>query len=272
MKVIVIIIGVLVGIVLIVWLGLKVKPAPFPSYPGGATEFETLPLPAGLPAPVERFYRQVYGDRIPVITSAVISGRAEIRPFGGITLPARYRFIHEAGKNYRHYIEATFFGLPFMQVNERYVDGKSKLELPFGVTDEGPKVEQAANLGLWAETMLSMPAVFLTDPRVRWEPFGDDSALLIVPFEDGEDRFVVRFDPESGLARYMEAMRYRESKSARKSLWITENVEWASLNGQLASVIGAATWFEDGSPWAVFITDEVIFNVDVQQYVRQRGY
>ena len=30
-------------------------------------------LPAGLPAPVERFYRTLYGDRIPVITSAVIT-------------------------------------------------------------------------------------------------------------------------------------------------------------------------------------------------------
>jgi hypothetical protein len=271
MKVVVILIGLLVGLVLLIWLGLKVKPAPFPPYPGGVTEFETIPLPPGLPAPVERFYRQVYSDRIPIITSAVISGRAEIRPFAGITLPARFRFIHEAGKNYRHYIEATFFGFPIMKVNERYVDGLSKVELPFGVTDEGPKVEQAANLGLWAETM-TMPAVFLTDPRVRWEPFDDDSALLIVPFKDGEDRFVVRFDPESGLVRYMEAMRYRDSKSARKSLWITENAEWASLNGQLTGVVGAATWFEDGSAWAVFTTEEVVFNVDVQQYVRQRGY
>jgi hypothetical protein len=33
-----------------------------------------MPLPDGLPAPVERFYRQVYGDDVPRIESAVITG------------------------------------------------------------------------------------------------------------------------------------------------------------------------------------------------------
>ena len=39
----------------------------------------------------------------------------------GIAFPARFRFIHEAGRGYRHYIEATVFGLPLMKVNERYL-------------------------------------------------------------------------------------------------------------------------------------------------------
>ncbi len=66
---------------------------------------------------MERFYRAIYGDRIPVIESAVISGRAQLRVFG-ITFPARFRFTHVAGKDYRHCIEATIFGLSIMKVNE----------------------------------------------------------------------------------------------------------------------------------------------------------
>ena len=116
-------------LLLVGWLGLKVKPAPFPSFGQRTAALETVPLPAGLPAPVERFYRQLYGDRVPVITSAVMTGRAQLRipSTGGPTVEARFRFTHVAGKDYRHYIEATIFGLPLMKVNEQYLDGKAKV-------------------------------------------------------------------------------------------------------------------------------------------------
>ena len=85
--------GILAGLVTLGWLGLQVQPRPFPAYPPAGTP-ETVPLPAGLPAPVERFYRQTYGGRVPVITSAVITGRATLRPVpGGPAFPARFRFM-----------------------------------------------------------------------------------------------------------------------------------------------------------------------------------
>jgi hypothetical protein len=269
MKIVYYIVIALAGLLALGWLGLKIKPAPFPAYPAQTPELETIPLPAGLPAPVERFYRVTYGDRIPVITSAIMSGRAVVRPFG-LWMPARFVFIHDAGQHYRHYIEATFFGIPIMKVNERYVDGVAVGETPGGV-EQGPKVDQAANLGLWAETM-SFPAVFLTDARVRWEPVDAESALLVVPFEDTEEHFIVRFDPETGLARNMEVMRYRASNSPAKSLWIPANEEYAVVDGQLTTRVGSATWLEMGGPWAYFTTDKLILNADVQEYVRARGY
>jgi hypothetical protein len=269
MNVIIIVVSVLVVLFLIIWIGLKVTPAQFPDYPQTTGTVETIALPTGLPAPVERFYHKVYGDTLPVISSAVVTGRATMKIMG-LTFPARFRFTHEAGQNYRHYIEATFFGFPILRVNETYLDGNSRLELPFGVTENEPKVNQAGNLGLWSETIW-FPAYFLMDPRVRWEAVDDVTALLVVPFENTQERYVVRFDPDTGLIRFLESMRYKEVKNDTKILWLNEVREWNTVNGYLIPKVAALTWFDQGTPWAVFNVEEIVYNVDVKDYVRAKG-
>lgn len=259
----------LVIVVVIVWIGLKVKPKPFTPFPAQNIELKTMILPDDLPVPVTRFYHAIFGDEIPIIESAVISGRAKMRLFG-LTLPGRFRFIHDAGMDYRHYMETTFFGLPIMKVNEFYLDGNSRLELPFGVTEGEAKINQAANLGLWAESVW-LPSVFITDPRVRWDPGDENTALLRVPFGETEETFVVRFDPHTGLISHTESMRYKDAAVETKTLWINEAKEWQDQNGELTLVVGAVTWFDDGLPWAVFSVDEVVYNADVSEYVRRRG-
>lgn len=272
MEIVIIIASSVVAVVFLVWLGLQIKPKPFPAHPEKTSSLKTVPLPKGLPAPVERFYNQVYGNSAPAIETAVISGRATIRPvISGPALPARFVFIHNAGKDYRHYIEATFFGFPFLKVNEGYVNGKSFFESPMGTYYDDPNTNQGANLALWAEAGW-FPSIWVTDPRARWQSVDDNTALLYVPFEDKEENLVVRFNPKTGLIDLMEAMRYREAgDGGDKILWITSNVGEETIARTNIRAVGAATWLDQGKPWAVFTVEEVVYNVDVSEYIRQRG-
>ena len=149
------------------WAGMRVEPAPLPAPALAEGAMAMTALPADLPAPVERFYRTLYGEQLPVPDTLVVSGRGTMR-IQGITFPSRFRFSHRAGADYRHYIETTVFGAPLLKVNEWYVDGAGRLELPFGVS-EGPKVDQGANLALWAELVWA-PAVWVTSPDARTVP------------------------------------------------------------------------------------------------------
>jgi hypothetical protein len=261
--------GILAALAGLGWAGLQVQPAPFPAVSQPSTPPKTIALPVGLPAPVARFYRQVYGERVPLITSAVISGRGTMRPVGGITFPARFRFTHEAGRNYRHYFETTLFGVPLMQVNEYFVGDKGRMELPWGV-EEGQQIDQGANLSLWAEIASTLPAILLTDARVRWEPIDDATAWLVVPFGAAEERFIARFDPATGRLWLLESKRYKGA-AGDKTLWLNHVWGWAKLGSYTLPTIGSATWGDDGIPWLMFTIEDVAYNVDVDTSLAAKG-
>ena len=253
---------------LLVW-GLRIQPRPFAAYSEMTRPLTAVPLPTDLPAPLARYYETIIGDDVPVVDTAVITGRGTLR-FMGITFPARLRFTHDAGQGYRHYIEATVFGHPVMQVNERYLDGQARMELPVGIIENEPKVDMAANLGLWGESVW-LPSIYLTDRRVRWEAIDETSARLVVPFATGEDTFTVYFDPETGLIAGMEAMRYKEAASTEKILWQFTPLAWDTYHGILIPSRSSVTWADEGTPWLMIELDDVTYNADVKEYIRAEG-
>ena len=113
--------------------------------------------------------------------------------------------------------------------------------------------------------------VSILGARVRWAPVDAYTALLYVPYQEGEEAFVTRFDPDTDLIYAFEAMRDREADSTRKVLWITETREWGHVDGHLTMVNATVTWLDQGTPWAVFRTEEVVLNADVSEYVKQKG-
>ena len=257
-------------VILFVVFGLRAQPGPLPEYTAApAYPAGTAPIPAGLPAPVERFYRMTYPNgQLPVYHTAVISGRGALRIMG-VTFPSRYRFVHRAGYDYRHYFESTFYGFPVMKVNEHFIGGRGRLDLPFGVVENDPLVDSAGNQGLWAE-MSVYPAAFLTDGRARWEAVDDLTAKLYIPWRDGEQVFTVHFDPQTGRILRMETMRPKDAKSGLV-LWTAATASMPARNGRPAKELQTATWADEGTPWLVIETEDIVFNTDISDYIRQTG-
>ena len=251
------------------WLGLQIQPSPFPAWSEHSAVPATIPIPDGLPGPVDRFYRTLYGDGVPVVETAVVTGRGELR-ISGLRLPTRYRFTHRAGRDYHHYFETTVYGWPVLKVNEYYLDGHARMELPGGVVEHDAKTDQAANLALWAEAMC-FPSLYLTDARVRWEPIDGQRARLVVPFGAGEDAFTARFDPATGRLTSLEALRWKAPDSASPTGWRAEASAWATVSGRRRPSRLALTWADDGAPWATFMVEDVAYNVDVTASLRAHG-
>ena len=267
-KVLLTAVGSLAMLGLLTCIGLRVRPGPLPPVGLTAAPLEPVPLEDGLPEPVERFYRALYGETVPVIRSAVISAEAPCESTGS-PCGGGCGFAHATGRSYRHHIKATIYGARVLTVHETYLDGAARLELPFG-TSEGPNIDQGANLALWAEAIW-MPSVWLTDERVRWEPIDSGSAFLIVPFGAVEETFAARFDRVTGLLRQLESLRFKGADDKAKTIWRNDVTKWADLDGRLMAIETELTWVDDGSPWAKLTTEEVVYNAEVDDYLLSRG-
>ena len=129
-----------------------------------------------------------------------------------------------------------------------------------------PNTNQGANLAVWAEGGW-FPSLWVTDPRAHWQAIDDHTAVLFVPFEDQEESFVVRFNPQTGLIDLVEAMRFRGNSDIHKVLWFTYGAQDAERRGD-----SFAMWLDTGKPWLKFNLESMLFNADVSELIRGRGY
>jgi hypothetical protein len=229
------------------------------SQPGPPT-----PLVPGLPAPVERHFRETLGQAPPRIETAVIWGRGRIQ-LRGLWLPMRFKAWYKPGRSFFRALEFTFYTRPFLRGNEYFLKGHGLFEIG-GDSDTGPTVDQSQNLALWAEAVWA-PSILVHPPAPQWEPVDDTTARLVIPFQEYEDSILAHFDPESGCMTHLSAMRYR-SNSGEKEPWRADLLEWKDYEGLSLPCKIAVAWGDPGSAWSYWDVDGVAFNVDVNEKLK----
>jgi hypothetical protein len=258
----------LAALVGLAWLGTRVPIESFDSPAIQPRELVKVKPPTDLPAPVARYVKAAFGDEIPVIQSAIVQGKADL-VFNGIPFPGRFKFYHDAGKAYYHYMQLGWFGQPIVTVNERYQDGIGIMDIPGSWVEDDPNTNAGANLGLWAESIW-LPSVWFTDTRVRWEAVDDTTARLIVPAAAPEEAMTLRFDPQTGLIKELVAMRYQNPDSLTRTRWTDRILSWQNFNGILLPATADIQWGSD-APWVTWHVEQVFYNVDVSGRLAQFG-
>ncbi len=252
------------------WLGLQVKASSFPVIVS-ADSPRMIPIPEGLPAPVERFAQAVFGDSLPEVQSAMVQGRAQLAPTG-MPMPTRFRFYYDAVRNsHYHDIQVTWFNLTFMRIHERNLEGHVRLDLAIiGQVDDAPHTNRAGIQGYWSEVLAWVPSIALTDSRVRWEAVDETTARLVLPGLDDAEAFTVRFAADTGLITEIETMRYQSEENAERWRWFNRILEWGVVDG-LRVPVRAQTQWRDDTPWATWEVEQVALNVNVSARLAQFG-
>ncbi len=261
-KVIAVIAGSLAALVGIGWVGLRIPPKGFPPPAAKTQDRGSVRLPDNLPEPVYRHFKATLGDEVPKIESAVVWGRASIKT--GLWMPLRFKAYYIPGQHFYRYMEITWFGLPMVKGTDSYLNGEGVMNIA-GNISSGEKINQGQILALWAEAVW-MPSAFVTDPRIRWEAIDEVSARLVVPFGEGEETLLVKFDPQTGLMTEMSALRYRGQED-KKTPWRVECMEWQKVGSVIIPTRSAVTWEDEGSPWSFWTIEGTEYNIDVSEKI-----
>jgi len=165
------------------------------------------------------------------------------------------------------HIEATCFGIPVLTVNEPLSGWQGRLELP-SESNEGEKINQGANLGMWAESI--------------WFPRSSDRPACalgtcrrcncVARRASGDQRSVtspLRIRHRAWVS-WFESMRYHGQASTSKVLWLNQSLEWSMRMASFLDV-GAADLDGRRKPWAVFTVEDVVYQCGCDAYIRAGG-
>lgn len=270
MKILFIILASIACLIFIFWIGLQYPPNPpsspdlsAPNLPDSILTSEHI---ASLPQPWKKFYKKLAEhENQRKVKSAIVEGTARLR-ISGITFSARFQFIHQAGEAYRHLITLTWFNLPIFTVDEIFQNGEAKMSLPMGVIENGPNVNSAANMALWAEAIW-FPTLWLEDNRASLlQKSENHTGEVTFPWKNITERMAFHFDEKNGLITYGEAMRFKLPEDQHRTLWQTTADEWAEFEAGLLPSKASIKWMNDKKPWAEFYVTNVIYNENVDAY------
>ena len=248
------------------WLGLQVKPVNFPAPAASGPLDEKLSLPADLPAPILRHFRNSFGRNIPLVQTAVVWGHARLKK-AGLWVPARFQAYYQAGKAFYRAVQCTWFGQPIVTGHTALLNGQGELFARglLNLDEHSVEITQSQVLALWAESLFT-PGVLVLGSPARWLPRDEESARLMVPFGEGEETLVWRVDPHTGWLAQVNALRWRLG-TPHKVPWRVDYSAWTAYSGVYIPSRLSLTWEDSVGPYAQFEVDGAAFNVDISHTI-----
>ena len=213
-----------------------------------------LELPPGLPDGFRRYAHAVFGDAIPSFETAVIRGRARMRPLlRGPWLHCRMATNHRLGRAFAAEFAITWFGMSTLRSADAFIDGHGVVERFGRIAPEAPAYDQSAAMFMWLEAGM-FPQTWHLPGLTFGQP---DETTLELGIPDAEDVLTWRLDVATGLPTSVEAPRYREVDGP-KIAWRAELGRFRDYGGLRWWTSAAAIWEDQGEPWLEWTIDDVV--------------
>jgi hypothetical protein len=248
------------------YVGLKIPPGSFPPPEEITRLYDQVKFSGEFPDPVKYHLTGTFGEKVPVIQTAIVWGQARYK-INGINLPMRFKTYYLPGQHFYRDMEITWYGRPIIRGYDYFLFGEGRLEANglMNLYQAGEKTTQAQVLSMWAEAMW-MPSIFITDDRLKWEEIDDVTARLVVPMNGGEESLLARFDQQTGLLRYVSGMRYRNEQENRIP-WRVDYSNWIARHGVRIPRKIAMTWADQDAPYATYTMEGIEYNVDISERI-----
>lgn len=212
---------------------------------------------AGLPAPVQRYFRHVLREGQPYLRGL------RLRHGGQFKTDLKKDWIAIEGEQYITADPAAFIWqgtTRWFVARDEYVAGRGSLTVrllgavPI-VRGKGPHYDEGESLRWLAESAW-LPTSLLPGGRVAWAAIDDHSARLTFTHQGQATSLVVRFNERDEMAEG-EALRYLDETTQRP--WQGRYEQYRRWHGVLIPTVLEASWLIDGQrqPYARFVVQEL---------------
>ncbi len=205
-----------------------------------------------LPPLLKNYFKECFGEQLPLPGTAVAWGRGKIviRRFGALGplwAPLRWAVYLVPGEQYVLRTTITWFTVKMLQGGDefrerhgRFIMGSQSLE--------NENINRSEWVLMWAYTMIAAPMALLGEENIEWKTLDEHAVEATIHFPDAQQTpwtFVLRFDPETGNLYKIETERTasRSGTNYPYQVWLSDTEKYQV--GRLPSRIRLAWDGED---------------------------
>ena len=237
--------------------GFAVRPPAIRPPSGHQKAVDHVAVPTDLPAAVDRFVRETYGEAIPAPDTVSLWGRIRMR-IGPVRFHATMQNHHVVGRAFAARFALTWYGIPVVRGIEGYAAGRGFSQQAW-IRPTGPHIDTANALTMWSEACL-FPSAIVAQPAARWRELGPDLVELTAPAGEVEVTAQIAFDRESGRPVRFRADRFRDATTAIG--WDVVYRDWRWVGPLLLPGSVSVRWDDEAEPWLVGVIEGAVTGLD----------
>jgi hypothetical protein len=261
----------MIAVPLLFWVGFRFTPRPVAPELEPTDPLKQQPLDEKLPAPLKRFFKSVYGEKVPHPVSATAWGTGQrlvrkMGRLGTVWAPFRWNLYLVPGKEFVMRMTITWFNRRWLQGGDELRNGHGRFVMEKDES-ESSILDNSEWVLMWLYTIITAPAALISDPRITIEEVEMNSIKVGVPYK-GSDfwYFTLNFDSENGELRTIHTYR-PASRDGRNVAYQLSLDDYLPVGiGTLVGSIGSA-W--EGEYFQYNEMTGVRYNVDVSGVMKE---